>query len=320
MQSYLKTKPVWMQVVLFFGMALGLFVVIGFTGSLVLSKITGISILEVQNIENWDFKQPGQMTFMRGMLALQFLGLFLIPTLLFGYFSDPYPAHYLGLKPPSKNIYWIIALVALLLAIPLIDYIGVLNQKINFGGELQKWVQGSEEKAAKQTKALLSGRAPSDLVLNLIFIALFAGIGEELLFRGVLQRLFIKAFKSPWAGIVIAAFLFSFFHFQFLGFFPRFVLGIVLGALYWYSGSLYTAMLAHFVYDGFIVTLLYFKPELANNPEASMFNQSGIAVMALLSAVAVGFLFWLMKKFSASSYHQVYASDNPETPKQDFTF
>ena len=164
MQSYLKTKPVWMQLVLFFGMALGIFLVIGVIGSVLLSKMTGISMMEVTNMESWDFKEPGQMTFMRGMLAVQFLGLFLIPSLLFGYFSDPHPARYLGLKAPSKNIFWIIAILSLLLAIPLIDYIGALNQKINFGGELQQWIKSTEEKAAKQTQALLSGRSPSDLI------------------------------------------------------------------------------------------------------------------------------------------------------------
>ena len=320
MQSYLKTKPVWMQLVLFIGMALGIFMVIGLLGSVLLSKVTGISMMELTNMETWDFKQPGQMTFMRGMLALQFLGLFLIPSLLFGYFSDPHPAQYLGIKPPSNKIFWIIAILSLLLAIPMIDYIGMLNQKLNFGGELQQWIKSTEEKATKQTQALLSGRTYSDLMMNLIFIALFAGIGEELLFRGVLQRLFIKAFKSPWIGIVIAAFLFSFFHFQFLGFFPRFLLGILLGALYWYSGSILTAMVAHFVYDGFIVTLLYFKPELSDSPETTLFTNSAFTVMAILSAAAVGFLFWLMKKYSSASYHQVYAADDPETPKKDFTF
>jgi membrane protease YdiL (CAAX protease family) len=244
------------------------------------------------------------------MLAIQFLGLFLIPSLLFGYFSDPNPTQYLGLKSPFKSIYWLFGIIALLIAIPMIDYIGMLNQKINFGGDLQQWIKSSEQKAAKQTQALLSGRSPSDLIQNLIFIALFAGIGEELLFRGVLQRIFIKAFKNPWAGIILAAFFFSFFHFQFLGFFPRFLLGIILGALYWYSGSLWVAILAHFIYDGFIVTLLYFKPELAANAETALFNSPSMAIMALISAAAVGLLLWALKKFSSTSYRQVYEEDH----------
>src|SRR5690242_2155639 len=105
MQTYLKTKPVWVQFLLFISMSFGLFVVLTFVGTLLLSKATGVSLFDVRDIGKWNPNDPRMIYFIRGLLLIQFLGLFLIPSLLFAYFSDPRPLRYLGLKSPSNNMY-----------------------------------------------------------------------------------------------------------------------------------------------------------------------------------------------------------------------
>jgi hypothetical protein len=299
-------------------MAFGLFMVLSLIGVSILSATTGISLFQLQDINKWDSKDPNMILFIRGMLLIQFLGLFVIPGLLFGYFSDPKPARYLGLKPPGQGFYWILGAAALLVSIPFVEYMGLINQKLIVGGEAQKWMKSMEEEAAKQVQFMLSKHTPGELFLNLIFISLFAGIGEELFFRGVLQRLFIKLTKSPWAGIIITAILFSGFHLQFFGFLPRLFLGILLGALYWYSGSLWTAMLAHFIYDGLIIVIVYFKPEMVNDPNATIVDSAQLSLMALLSAALTLMVVWQMIKRSKVSYKEVYKDDHP--PYDEFSF
>jgi membrane protease YdiL (CAAX protease family) len=320
MQTYLKTRPVWVQLLLFLGMSFGILMVVFLIGGIILSKISGISLLEMGSINTWDSNDPNMLLILRGMIVLQFLGLFLIPSLLFAYFSDPHPLRYLGLKKPSKIIYWVLGIAVMLIAIPLVEYTGVLNKQFPFNEGTQKWMQGMEEEAAKTIQFMLAKNSVTDLILNLILIALFAGVGEELFFRGVLQRLFIKAFKNPWAGIIVTAFLFSFFHFQFFGFIPRFLLGILLGAVYWYSGSLWPAIIAHFVYDAFFIVLTYFQPQLIESTEATLIDPSRLAIMALLSAAIVVTIVWWMKKNSITTYEGAYASDKPNTSEKDFTF
>lgn len=311
MQTYLKTKPVWIQLLLFIGMAAGIFMILTLVGTIILSKITGVGLLQLKDIDKWDPKDPRMIYFIRGMLLIQFLGLFLVPSLLFAYFADPKPGAYLGLKAPGTPLYWIIAIAIMFLAIPAVEYIGVLNQKMSLGGETQKWMKNMEEEAGKQIQFMLAKHTPGELLLNLVFISLFAGIGEELLFRGVLQRLFIRAFKNPWMGIVLTAAIFSAFHFQFFGFFPRLILGIVLGVIYWYSGSLWAAMLAHFIYDGFIIVLVYFKPSMATQTDQSIMNTNGLAILGLVSAALTILLIWIMKRLSKASYAEVYRNDKP---------
>ncbi len=318
MQTYLKTRPAWIQLLMFIGMAFGIFFILSVFGMMILSSLTGIGMSELKNIENWDYNNPNMIYFMRGMLLMQFLGLFVIPSLLYSYFADPAPREYLGLKKPWLPVYWILGIMILVVAIPFVEYLGVLNQKINLDADTQKWMKGMEEDAAKQIQFMLRKHTISELVLNLIFIAVFAGVGEELFFRGILQRIFIRAFKSPWAGIIITAAIFSGFHFQFFGFFPRFALGILLGALYWYSGSLWTAILAHFIYDGLIIVLVYLNPEMIKNPETPMVNPAYLILVATISLAATLYILWQMKRNSATSYAEIYKDDQP--PSNQITF
>ncbi|HEY0066182.1 MAG TPA: CPBP family intramembrane glutamic endopeptidase, partial [Flavisolibacter sp.] len=265
----------------------------------------------------WDFNNPGLIGFIRLSQALQFFGFFVIPVVLFAYFSDPRPGQYLGLRQPTKNRYWAFALLIMIIAIPLVQYTGFLNRQINLGPEMQRWIQTQEEQANRIIGYMLKNRAPKELILNLIFIALMAGIGEELFFRGVLQRMFIRWFRHPWAGILVTAILFSAIHMQFLGFIPRLLMGVLLGAIYWYSGSLWVAIAAHFVYDAFIIMMVYFQPRLAD-PNAEMINPANIAVAALVSAALVALLLWQMRKNSTTSYAAIYKDDHPK--KDEFSF
>ncbi|HEX2608380.1 MAG TPA: CPBP family intramembrane glutamic endopeptidase [Flavisolibacter sp.] len=314
MQTYLKSKPVWAQLLLFLGLSFGLFLVLSFIGIAILSSLTGVSIFQLQDIDKWDTSNPNLITFIRGTLLVQFLGLFLIPTLLFAYFSDPKPARYLGLKAPQDPLYWILGILVMVAAIPMVEYSGWINQQLIPAGS-QKWMKALEEEAAKQIQFMLKKHTLGELFKNLIFISLFAGIGEELFFRGVLQRLFIRATRSPWVGIVIAAALFSAFHFQFFGFIPRLLLGILLGVIYWYSGSLWPSIIAHFAYDALIIVLAYFNPSMLENPDATLMKPGQMLPMALISTVLTALLVWHMMRRSKASFEAVYRDDlKPQNP------
>jgi membrane protease YdiL (CAAX protease family) len=289
-------------------MAFGCLLALMVIGRFPLKAITGIDLFVPLDTNSTN---PQMIVFLRGLLLLQFLGLFLLPSLLFAYVSDPKPVRYLGMKQPQKQIFWILAIVVMFAAIPMVEYIGALNQKMHLGSDTQKWMKGMEEEAAKQIQFMLAKHTVGELLTNLVFISLFAGIGEELFFRGILQRMFIRAFKNPWMGIVFTAAMFSAFHFQFFGFFPRLALGVVLGAIYWYSGSIWAAIIAHFIYDGFIIVLAYFNPSLVTNPDESIMSANNLLPLGIVSLIATVFLLWQMKKNSSVTYDEIYRDDKP---------
>mgnify|MGYP002399808250 FL=1 len=207
-------------------------------------------------------------------------------------------------------MYFILGVIVLIGALPLVDWAGTINHKlIPETTAIGKWMKTSEEAAAKQIGYMLKRHTVQDLFLNLLLVAVFAGVGEELFFRGVLQRLLIKLFRNPWAGIFAAAFIFSTVHFQFYGFIPRFILGILLGLIYWYSGSLWPAIIAHFAYDAFAVVMIYINPTLADQENVTIPLGNQLA-LAAISAVIVISILLAMKRSSTNTYEAVYARDN----------
>ncbi|HLF47576.1 MAG TPA: type II CAAX endopeptidase family protein, partial [Chitinophagaceae bacterium] len=305
---YLKTKPAWAQLFMFLGLAFGSFIILSMIGMLLLANITGLNVLEMGDPSNWDYNNPALLTFIRGMLLIQFLFLFIVPCFLFAYFADPKPAGYLGLRSANPAFYILGALV-LIVAIPLVDWLGVFNhQLIPETTSLGRWMKASEEQAGQQIAFMLKKNSIRDLLMNILFIAVFAGVGEELFFRGILQRIFIRIFKNPWAGIIITAVIFSAIHLQFYGFIPRFILGVLLGLIYWYSGSLWPAIIAHFAYDAFAVILIYFNPSMIDQ-KATTLQLGNPVLMTLISAALVVLLVYQMKKKSVANYHTVYAAD-----------
>lgn len=319
MQSYLKTRSVRSQAFIFLSLVFaGLLIFVVMLGTWIATKTTGLSLFEISDAGKWTGTDPRYAGFLRVMLAVQFVGLFVVPVLVFAYLSDPAPARYLGLRPASLS-FFIAGILLLVAAIPLVEYLGFLNQKVAFPRSVEGWMKSTEREAQQQIGMLLRGKSLSNLVLNIIMIAGFAGIGEELFFRGVVQRLAIWGFKNVWVGIVVTAFLFSALHLQFYGFFPRLLLGIFLGAIYWYSGSLWPAILAHFFYDALLITLAYFNPSMISEKQTSIIPSSSMIVMALLSvALSAGLLFYMRKKSTASleRFQQERDLDEP----QSFTF
>jgi membrane protease YdiL (CAAX protease family) len=99
---------------------------------------------------------------------------------------------------------------------------------------------------------VFGGCGPAELAV----VALAAGVGEELLFRGVLQPA-LAVHIPPAAAVVAIGLLFGAVHWLT----PAYALlaglvGIYLGALYAVSGNLLAPITAHALYDFVALTLL----------------------------------------------------------------
>lgn len=79
---------------------------------------------------------------------------------------------------------------------------------------------------------------------NVFLIAVAAPFIEETLFRGLLFGS-LRTYFGCWSAIIISAAIFSALHFELVGFFPRFILGIGLGYLYVKYDSIYPSIGLH---------------------------------------------------------------------------
>lgn len=138
--------------------------------------------------------------------------------------------------------------------------IGEWNQQIKFPSSLaglEQALQLMEENMKEITDVLVDFNSVWEFLLGLTVIAIIPAIGEELVFRGLVQNHFVRITKNPHAAIWIAAFIFGAIHMQFYGLFPRMMLGALFGYLYYFSGKLSYAMFAHFFNNGIAVVAVY---------------------------------------------------------------
>jgi len=154
--------------------------------------------------------------------------------------------------PTLSAIGWMLVLVVL--AFPLVQWLFWLNKQV----PLPDWAIEQEVLVNNTIFSLLSINHPHELFLNIIGIGLLPAIGEELVFRGLIQRQLERTCKNATIAIIGSAFLFSFIHLQFQGFLPRFFLGVLLGFLFFWTKSLWMPVLAHFFYNTSQVIIQHF--------------------------------------------------------------
>lgn len=143
--------------------------------------------------------------------------------------------------------------------------------------EFMSWFESQakskEAQLQQMTEYLTNFSGFAQFLVGLIVIAVIPAIGEEFLFRGLLQNMFAKGFGNPHVAIWLTALLFGAFHFQFYGVFPRMLLGVLFGYLYFWSGHLSLAMIGHFINNAFTLVTLYLysvgiiEYDIAGDPE-----------------------------------------------------
>lgn len=124
---------------------------------------------------------------------------------------------------------------------------------------VEEWARTRESYAEEITKFLTTFNSLGEFLFAFFIIAVLPGVGEELVFRGLLQPQLQRATGNAHIAIWISAVLFSAIHMQFFGFVPRVLLGALFGYLYLWSGNLLIPMFAHFFNNGFSVLMLYLK-------------------------------------------------------------
>ncbi len=188
-------------------------------------------------------------------------GMFILPPLAMAWLWSEKPLEYLHLNKVInyKSILLIVAIM--IVAIPFINLLGDINHRLVLPHQLtglENWMKSSEAEATAMTEKLLNTHNVSGLVFNIILISIIPALGEELFFRGALQCIFTEWKNIRWA-IWFSAIVFSAIHLQFYGFIPRMLMGAFFGYMVLWSGSLWPAVLAHFINNVLAVIFYYFK-------------------------------------------------------------
>lgn len=143
-------------------------------------------------------------------------------------------------------------------ALPLVNWLAGFNEGLVFPiPAIHEWMRASEDQALQLTVAFMHMPTVWHLVFNLLMLAVVPAVGEELIFRRIIQRGLAQRWGNIHLAVWVSAALFSAIHMQFFGFIPRLILGAGLGYLFAFSGRLANPVVAHFVNNAMAVVLVY---------------------------------------------------------------
>ena len=216
------------------------------------------------------------------------IGLFVAPTLLYAYLTEFDYKLLFNFKRQSAFL----VIVIMLLITPFIGWLLEMNMSIPF----PDWILRLGNDSEKIVESFLKMNHLGDLLFNLLVIAIVPAIGEELLFRGYLQQSFSKWLSNPHVAIIVTAVLFSAIHLHFQGFLPRFILGVLLGYLFYWSGSLWLPILAHFANNAQAVIFSYPTFKADSGVYSVLSDVEVDPMMALFSFASVVVLLFMFYK------------------------
>ena len=223
----------------------------------------------------------------RWISLLTHLSTFAIPALLTMWFLTRQNWAFslkLTIRPTVRNLCF--GSFFILLSFPVAQLLYWLNRQL----PLPPWATQMEETTQRTLESLLVMNSPGELLFNLMVIAVVPAIGEELVFRGIVQQRLSHFLPKAWQAIWLSALLFSLFHLQFAGFLPRLLLGAVLGYLFYWTQNLWIPIIAHLLINGLqlIVTYIYAGSLNDLTNAESIFSYWPLVVLALPALFLTG--------------------------------
>ena len=250
---------------------------------LVFSSVLGVFVLMING---------GTITDLKNLQIIQTLSQvvgFLIPAVVYAMLVYEKPFNYLGFN--KIPIWSLLGIVAMFTIIPFLGMVNDWNDGIVFPESMraiEEQLRSTQQKSEEIIKTFIS---QGTLCSSLLIVALLAAVSEELLFRSVIQKALVKIFKNAHVAIVVTAIVFSAFHMDFFGFFPRFILGVMLGYMFWMSGSIIPSMLMHFVNNATIVMLYYLNTRGFSDIDAEHFGSTDNILVIILSVITTVAIF-----------------------------
>ncbi|MEO1410192.1 MAG: type II CAAX endopeptidase family protein [Bacteroidota bacterium] len=224
---------------------------------------------------------------MRVFISINHLSTFILPPLFVAILLYRRAwAPFLSLHRRPATIDLALGTLLIVVAMPLAQLTYWLNQQL----PLPDWMIDMEDSTNDLLKNLLISNRPYELLFNLLVVAILPALGEEMVFRGVLQKQLAR-----WAGrghlaIWLAATIFSAFHLQFEGFIPRLLLGALLGYLLYWTKNLWVPIFAHFINNAVQVIALYlYQHEWTSyNPDETEEVSWGLSIFSLILLLLIG--------------------------------
>lgn len=270
----------------------GLLVVV-FLGLLLSIPFVGTDILKQLSALN------DHINLLKYVQLLSHLGLFIVPAFVFAFLVQRNPMQYYSAASVPSFKMLIPAALIIVAVVPLVFNLTQINQQLSLPESLsglEDWMRRTEDETELVMERFLNVTSIQAYLFNILLIAVIPGIGEELIFRGAMQRIFKQWTGSVHVAVIVTAIIFSAIHFQFFSFLPRLLLGIMLGYMFVISGNIWVPVFAHFFNNAMAVTMYYIAYNSEGLDQEALTGSFFPAVLVIISALLVGALFFFMKR------------------------
>lgn len=182
-----------------------------------------------------------------------------------------------------------------------------LNQAFSFPESLkglEAVLKGMEDKLAETTKFFTNFTSFWQFLLAFLVIAVIAGIGEELIFRGLIMRKLLLGTGNPHIAIWVSAFIFAAIHFQFYGILPRMMLGVLFGYFYLWTGNIRVPIFAHIFNNGLAVTIMYLHNIGIVKTDLESMDNVPMVIVGFSLIATIGLMF-LLKNYTLQKREEI---------------
>ena len=208
---------------------------------------------------------------------------------------------YLGFNVPIKPIFIALTFIMLFSCQPIIMLLVEGFKKLPLPLHWHAYILASHDTAEATTKTLLHFDSHLQFFLGFLMVGIFAGIGEEITFRGIIQQNCKAWFKNIHLAILVSSLLFSLLHGISYNFFGIWFIGAILGYIYHFTGNLWLSILFHFLNNTIqLVSLYLFQLKLIDEDYSS--KEYFSIPLSIAAIVLTALVFYLFKKYRTPSF------------------
>lgn len=288
-------RPPWRNVMLLFGLVLlgsSLGNLLAMAAIMALSMTHGgLGLEDIAQMLQKPEAYPHSWWYLMLIQAVSHSFTFLIPSVIYWRWSEQHRVEEFVRRPLPSFLLLGVACLAVLAFMPLNSLIIEWNNSVHLPQGLfrvESWMRRKEQELATMTQFLTEFKSLPKLLVAMTVMAIIPAIGEEVLFRGIIQRKIFHKIGDMHISIWLTAAIFSATHLQFLGFIPRMLLGAMFGYMYAWSRNLWTPIFAHFVNNAATLLMVYLSNQQlismnVENPESTI-SWTGALLSLVLTA------------------------------------
>ncbi len=256
-----------------------------------------------------DFKKMDtNVTFTRIIISFSQFMFILIPVIILSMLQGNDSKKTFRLRKPRQSVLWLGILGVLVIQPSIQAYMFLQNKLltslpfgVNFINSLKELMDSFES----ATLSLVTANSLAEFLLVAFVIAVTPAVCEEFLFRGLVLFNFEKV-MSPVKTIFMTGFIFAIFHFHPFNILPLILLGFFLSYAVYYSNSIITGIVIHFI-NNFLSAYLVFVygKEGFEDPNGSVSDNYQLLIAGFISFIVFLFVLKAIKNTAVEKKNKI---------------